>query len=367
MASDLVKQSTASRPAFDSQDDEEELLKRYARELGPAPQRPSFTDRLKETWPAKAASEAIDFVDLFGKTYRGEIDPMSDEGIEKVFSGAANAAGRGVASNVAKAALGKGAQAGGAVELGIFAGPGAKTANLEDLEVAKKLVAMGESPELARKETGWFQAPDGKWRFEIDDSKAKFTEGAGIGNMPARTQLDHPELYEAYPDLRFTNMRYDANPGEGWSKKPGPGNLYGEVNVEDPFTKSVGGEWAVNQGVGPGDPLSVLLHEFQHQVQAREGFTGGYNPKLVLRQVEELGPATPKNRALIEAFKALPKSEREAIEYNLYRRNLGEAEANAVQARIPMDKHGRKGWNPLDDYAEDLNTLIVPKKDINEY
>jgi hypothetical protein len=55
-----------------------------------------------------------------------------------------------------------------------FAGATAKTANIQLLEEAKTRIATNEDKESVRKDTGWFQGVDGKWRFEIDDSQSSW-------------------------------------------------------------------------------------------------------------------------------------------------------------------------------------------------
>lgn len=55
-----------------------------------------------------------------------------------------------------------------------FAGQKASTANLEHLKNAQEMETLGADMESIRKATGWFKGRDGKWRFEIDDSKAEF-------------------------------------------------------------------------------------------------------------------------------------------------------------------------------------------------
>jgi hypothetical protein len=54
-----------------------------------------------------------------------------------------------------------------------FAGEGAATADKMALATARQRVDAGENAETVRKETGWFKGVDGKWRFEINDKKAK--------------------------------------------------------------------------------------------------------------------------------------------------------------------------------------------------
>ena len=55
---------------------------------------------------------------------------------------------------------------------GVFAGINALTADKEALAKAQQMIAQGVDPAQVWKETGWGKGVDGKWRFEIDDSKA---------------------------------------------------------------------------------------------------------------------------------------------------------------------------------------------------
>lgn len=55
-----------------------------------------------------------------------------------------------------------------------FAGVKARTANITSLEEAKTRIAANDDKESVRKDTGWFQGADGKWRFEIDDSQSSW-------------------------------------------------------------------------------------------------------------------------------------------------------------------------------------------------
>lgn len=56
--------------------------------------------------------------------------------------------------------------------LGTFAGVNAKTANKALLEAAQKMDKSGVDRAKIWQDTGWFKGPEGKWRFEIDDSAA---------------------------------------------------------------------------------------------------------------------------------------------------------------------------------------------------
>jgi hypothetical protein len=59
---------------------------------------------------------------------------------------------------------------------GVFAGINALTADKEALAKAQQMIAQGVEPAKVWHETGWGQGADGKWRFEIDDSKARLRD-----------------------------------------------------------------------------------------------------------------------------------------------------------------------------------------------
>ena len=93
-----------------------------------------------------------------------------------------------------------------------YAGKKAKTANIARLEQAIELEKNGENSEDIRKETGWFRGYEGKWRFEIDDSKLTLTEdniqthydvdGDSYKTAKLYDVVKHNELFEAYPELK---------------------------------------------------------------------------------------------------------------------------------------------------------------------
>ena len=60
--------------------------------------------------------------------------------------------------------------------------------------------------EQNRRQTGWFQGKDGMWRFEIDDSQARYIPNGGntLGDI-----LKHDSLYQAYPELKKIRVRVD--------------------------------------------------------------------------------------------------------------------------------------------------------------
>jgi len=57
-------------------------------------------------------------------------------------------------------------------------------------------------------DTGWEKGADNKWRFEIDDSRAKVKinpifEISSLGDV-----LDHPLLFRNYPQLKNIKVCY---------------------------------------------------------------------------------------------------------------------------------------------------------------
>lgn len=55
-----------------------------------------------------------------------------------------------------------------------MAGENAKTADMNALKQAKRMLRSGESIEEISKKTGWFVGMDGRWRFEIPDHLDQF-------------------------------------------------------------------------------------------------------------------------------------------------------------------------------------------------
>lgn len=154
-----------------------------------------------------------------------------------------------------------------------YAGKNANGANLDSLREAQEMQAAGADMESIRKATGWHQFADGKWRFEIDDSRMQLrTDAADIPNYTTLGELvDAPELLEAYPDMADLSVTFhtleDGQNG-GYSRK------FDSIELSRDLKNR------------PEALLNSLIHEAQHAIQNREGFASGANPAYWNRRME---------------------------------------------------------------------------------
>lgn len=231
-----------------------------------------------------------------------------------------------------------------------FAGRNAANADLEALDAAEEMERRGVDAETIRQQTGWFRGRDGKWRFEIDDSGMEYRrEGdanlrresgyqrlteltgkweASMSGGEALTEseraemdrleeeygervyeeryllsdfIEHSELYDNYPQLRYTSLAFDELP-DGTS---------GYYNYED------GAIHLSNKFIG--EPRDVLIHEIQHAIQRYEGFTRGASPEYWARREYESGDLVGERlrRDYDSVFNSLSREEQN--KYTRYR------------------------------------------------
>lgn len=144
--------------------------------------------------------------------------------------------------------------------LGMFAGRGAKTADLDQMKQAESMLDGGADRADVWQQTGWMRGPDDKMRFEIDDSAASFSRSAEYDGSPvmantADLAYDHPALFDAYPDARSIKVGENA---------PAGGGAYGDFLNK------------IDVGRGPQEG-PIAMHEMQHALQNKEGFAQGGN------------------------------------------------------------------------------------------
>jgi len=183
---------------------------------------------------------------------------------------------------------------------GVFGGENAATADITKLRMAKQMEAGTHEVSMDKgktwrstgtpatseeiwKHTGWFKDMDGKWKFEIPDTDAKWKTGSGAPtvhpsgdvtfpimgrNLRLGDAIDHPQLFAAYPELADT-------PLHSTGLFAGLSGLKGAVYSDGSIGLTAG---------KPKDVLSTGLHEVQHVIQEQEGFARGGSMKEFLPQ-----------------------------------------------------------------------------------
>lgn len=210
--------------------------------------------------------------------------------------------------------------------LAMFLGPAAKTADLKALVRAQTRTAAGVPREQVWKEDGWFKGPDGKWRFEIDDSSfVPSGNGRRLGDA-----APHPDLYAAYPEMSRVKFK--------------PSEHFGDASY---YPRSIVRREAIE--AHPSD-ASSLLHELQHAVQRREGFARGSNPAFEEFSIAYGGNGIKeKAQYLADALRGRDfqlQEDAARTARNAYRNSAGEVEARAVERRMGLSAAERQESPP---------------------
>lgn len=235
-----------------------------------------------------------------------------------------------------------------------YAGLSAYTADQSQLQAAQEMDSQGADIEAIRQQTGWFKGMDGKWRFEVDNSKAKLIDVKGLetdltsqisgilsrakkvkdtterGHLESQADtliselsqkkapllgnvLDHPALYQAYPWMKDIKVLF------GKMKD-------GDKGGYDPAINTI----EINDSLSPEEKKKVLLHEVQHVIQEQENFARGGNPET-------------------------------AGSFENYRRLAGEVEARDTAQRSDLTEEQRKALLP--DIREDAIVYFQDTQD----
>lgn len=213
-----------------------------------------------------------------------------------------------------------------------YAGANANGANLESLREAQEMQQAGADMESIRKATGWHEGMDGKWRFEINDSRMQLrTDAANIPNYTTLGELvDAPELFEAYPDMADLSVTFhtleDGQNG-GYSRK------FDSIELSRDLKNR------------PEALLNSLIHEVQHAIQNREGFASGANPAYWNRRMENgFDSRTAEERRegarLQEQYEQIRESDPQFV--------AAMEELDAMAPKVPRGKVDLNTWEQIE-------------------
>lgn len=175
-----------------------------------------------------------------------------------------------------------------------IAGRNAAIADIVSMENAVRMEEAGHTAPEIYNDTGWFRGADNMWRFEIDDSTMRYTpermaQKMTDGAAHLEDVIDHPVLFEAYPQLRDVSVTFSP-------MKPGSWGVYRRRENRIYLADSI-----------KNSPEATLIHEIQHAIQAMEGFAFGASRAYWKNIIDNVGKIDSKR--LRDATAAVRKFE----------------------------------------------------------
>jgi hypothetical protein len=241
-----------------------------------------------------------------------------------------------------------------------IAGVNAISADKSQLKRAINLHEQQRGAESIWRETGWYKGEDGKWRFEIDDSQAKLNDNF-LNNYESITSsvmrdkevnenllkevFGHEKLYEAYPGIDDLAVNFIPRE-EGYDFGGSADIRHGIINV------------VVDQHLTPDNLESILLHEIQHMVQAKEQFANGGDQSqqtvdYVLRYLREEankkfnGPALREYNRLADELGELYRIQQWANLVDYAHRDSITRNSKLLYQSSQYQKHYREVWDSV--------------------
>lgn len=243
----------------------------------------------------------------------------------------------------------------------------------DNLDVARQMESDGNTVLEIRQATGWERGVDGKWRYEIDDSKMELDKDfMYMRNYRLEDAITYPELFKAYPFLKDIRV----------SVRSRLGNIVGWYFAQK-------GVIMFNQDMGAERIRLSLLHEIQHIIQDQEGFAQGSFKanavKYTQRKINALILAKNMPPGIVKALKAVNRSLFEGVDINaskmqlqeeidksrsqlergddIYQLIAGEVEARNISKRAKMTAEQRRNTTlaSTEDVAREDQILLRVK------
>lgn len=226
------------------------------------------------------------------------------------------------------------------------------------LSQAQKLEKQGIDPKEIYLKTGWEKGTDGKWKYDMHEGKADFIKQE---NGKLSEVFDYPQLYEKYPDAKKIDIVFKSNlDGEG---------MYDEKK----------NRIFINPTSGPAESRLTVLHEIQHWIQNKEGFSKGGSVESARNFIDKkiAGESSSENKSILSKFKNLlaakktnPTELQKSIsalkkiatksDFDIYESIAGEVEARNVENRSKLTPEERKNTpiSETEDIAKDEQIVL---------
>lgn len=251
---------------------------------------------------------------------------------------------------------------------GTLIGKNAKLFSLKEADRAAKLQGHIKDTNVITRETGtWLGHPDKIPRQEISDAPAKIDLNQLLVDMNAERYLStepvryskdtaklheilqHPSLFANYPELKDINVIY------GHGVKKGAGYF-------DPRTNTI-----LAAGRTPEEARSIIIHEIQHAIQQREGWSPGASLENIpydsrtKQQYEQQVMDLKRSKNIDFTDKDNLKNIDRLLRTELYKRTAGEADARLAQARQYLTQEDLRAFDPTNFYDIPLKEMLIGK------
>jgi hypothetical protein len=267
--------------------------------------------------------------------------------------------------------------------MGTFIGAGSKLWNPKKAFEAAKMLKKGILEEDVWKATGTTKGLENAFRQEISDAPAFLKGGGtfqdivekrmsalGVTTPTVEEIMRHPQLFEAYPQLKGIQVQYLP---KGDSGKASYSPLEGIIKV--------------NRDLDSNTATSSMLHELQHGIQEIEGWNKGADANYFLwkyqkqqgeieERLKQANAHLSKSVGTDDYDKLMKLRDSVGAEYrdfigpnsmgayekalSEYKSYGGEAEARLTQARQRMTDEERKAVLP---FAKGKNALDMNPED----